>query len=839
MRKTMKMKLSAVLGAAAFLFVGGAFVMANHTTAKAEDVTPTLKFKAGNVNFGDDVHTLFAVDAQNVGDAEVKVLLWNSAPATYTVEAAEIILDDQGTVDINETTCLKYTYEGLGAHEMTKNLYARAYAVVDGVACYSDPLKYSVLQYAYNKMGKTDATASTNQDYIDLLQAMLNYGGAVQTYTNQNTDRLANADYTYVKLTNAKFEDGFTKGLYLPSEEVKIIPEEGYKLSINAGSAFEDNGDGTVTLTVPENNVTSEDLFVEEGTVETLPEGELVTTTYTFANYTAGTQYAQNEVHVLDENVTVTTTDCHFTSELRIYSSATNNGVAIIESKNVIETFAFNAGNKVDVLNVYGSKDGIEWTLIEEVEITSTSYKDYTVAVGGGNRYQYLKLDVAGTQQVRIKSITLETYQKPLTDAEKVEKIAGAFVLDFTQIDGVATKTLATVSEEATIEWALADNANATLENNVLTTTNPDENTTITLTATFTVGEATATKDFAIALNHVITDAEKLAPIVNLFDLDFVEIVGAGTKTLPNSTEGATIAWALAEHDNAKLNGYELETTNPAEDTEITLTATLTLGEATEEKVFTIALRYLDETDDTAIVEAVLAKIEIEEEDREFTGDATLTLPITEDVRVTVEWSVDPEDAASIVDGVLTMTNPDADTTFTLTVTVTLNEATASKEFTITLNKEAVAEPTTLATFNLGANGSATHKDGSSAKTTYSETADGYTLNITGGDKMYPSSYDAKGNSCIKFGSSNAVGKCSFTVPENVTSVVLYVAKYKNNSTKINVNGTAYTLSNPSDNGVYDEIIVDTTTNKTITFTTVSGGARAMLNTIVFIGMAE
>ena len=47
---------------------------------------------------------------------------------------------------------------------------------------------------------------------------------------------------------------------------------------------------------------------------------------YTFANYTAGTQYAKNEEHKLDDDVTIYTNDCHFTSELRIYSSSSNNG---------------------------------------------------------------------------------------------------------------------------------------------------------------------------------------------------------------------------------------------------------------------------------------------------------------------------------------------------------------------------------------------------------------------------------------------------------------------------------------------------------------------------------
>ena len=138
------------------------------------------------------------------------------------------------------------------------------------------------------------------------------------------------------------------------------------------------------------------------------------------------------------------------------------------------------------------------------------------------------------------------------------------------------------------------------------------------------------------------------------------------------------------------------------------------------------------------------------------------------------------------------------------------------------------------ATFELGTNGSAAHKDGSTAKTTYSETDGDYSLSITGGDKMYPASIDAKGNSCIKFGTSSVVGKMSFTVPDDVVEVKLYVAKYKANTTKINVNGTAYTLSKASNNGEYDVITVDTSATKTVSFTTVSGGVRAMLNTIEY-----
>ena len=143
--------------------------------------------------------------------------------------------------------------------------------------------------------------------------------------------------------------------------------------------------------------------------------------------------------------------------------------------------------------------------------------------------------------------------------------------------------------------------------------------------------------------------------------------------------------------------------------------------------------------------------------------------------------------------------------------------------------------PKVLATFTLGANGSASHADGSSA-TTYKETVDGYTLSITGGTNMYTGARDAKGNSCIKLGTSSKTGSFSLTVGADVNKVVIYVAQYKANTTKITVNGTSYTITTASNNGAYTAIEIDTTTTKTITFASASGGVRAMVNTIEFWG---
>lgn len=144
------------------------------------------------------------------------------------------------------------------------------------------------------------------------------------------------------------------------------------------------------------------------------------------------------------------------------------------------------------------------------------------------------------------------------------------------------------------------------------------------------------------------------------------------------------------------------------------------------------------------------------------------------------------------------------------------------------------------ARFEFGDNGSASHYDGSAA-TEYSETAGNYTLTLTDCVKMYSGAYDAMGNSCIKLGTGSAIGGFSFTVPNDIGSVTIYVAAYKaNTGVMITVNGVSYTLTTMSNDGLYDAIEVDTSTTKTVTLSTTSSpDERAMVNAIEFVPGAE
>ena len=208
---------------------------------------------------------------------------------------------------------------------------------------------------------------------------------------------------------------------------------------------------------------------------------------------------------------------------------------------------------------------------------------------------------------------------------------------------------------------------------------------------------------------------------------------------------------------------------------------------------------------------------------------------------VVIAWEVTAgNEIASIADGVLTIANPAEDVTVTVVATLTVGDVTDTKEFTIavTHKDESATEPSTLAKFDFGANGAGPHADGSEITGSKSYTENGYTLTLTNLTKVYAGAKDETGISCLKLGTSSAVATLTFTVPENVTSVVIYVAGYKAKTSKITVNGgTATTISTSSNDGAYTAITIDTTTTKTITISTVSGACRVMIDAIEFIGL--
>lgn len=181
----------------------------------AADPTPSMEINYCNLSFRDTVYIKYAVLAENASGA--KLLIWNEPQDAYTVGTEDAVLTSEYSETISGKSHMIFDYSALYARQMADVVYARAYVEADGVAYYSDVNKYSIMQYVYNKLGKT-GKPSSDEDFKAMLSNMLIYGASAQKYFDYRTDRLASDDFYQVKLAGGVFDDGADHGLYLPGE---------------------------------------------------------------------------------------------------------------------------------------------------------------------------------------------------------------------------------------------------------------------------------------------------------------------------------------------------------------------------------------------------------------------------------------------------------------------------------------------------------------------------------------------------------------------------------------------------------------------------------------------
>ncbi len=189
--------------------------------SSATDASSDLRIAYCNLSFENDTHLMYAIRSDA---ANVCLLVWSDHKNDYLkgTESAELLpLESQMEINGEPYTVFKYT--GLAAKQMTDNVYVRA--CIDngnGDITYGGVHKYSILQYAYNKLGKT-GQATTNEKLIKMLEDMLAYGASAQNYHNYKTDRLATDAFVQLRLTAGNLPDGFSHGLYRVGESVNIV----------------------------------------------------------------------------------------------------------------------------------------------------------------------------------------------------------------------------------------------------------------------------------------------------------------------------------------------------------------------------------------------------------------------------------------------------------------------------------------------------------------------------------------------------------------------------------------------------------------------------------------
>ncbi len=196
-------------------------------SASAEEAeAPTVSIDKFNLVFEDNVYLKYAVKFSGVDESEITAsnigMLYFTAPKDdYTKGGAAYSSAVVGYQMIGGEKYYTFEYRHITTKQMTDYIYSVAYIDLDGERIFSAPVKYSVLDYCYSKLGKT-GVASTNADFRDLLTATLQQGAAAQKYFGYNTGRLASAEYYLVEVVGGTLEDGFTKGLYHSGETATL-----------------------------------------------------------------------------------------------------------------------------------------------------------------------------------------------------------------------------------------------------------------------------------------------------------------------------------------------------------------------------------------------------------------------------------------------------------------------------------------------------------------------------------------------------------------------------------------------------------------------------------------
>lgn len=582
---------------------------ATANAAKAETTAADLTIKGKTLTVSNNINVSFFIPMEAGDKNDIKVKVVEKENGVTEAEVILTALTDNYTYD-GETYYYEYMYKGITPYEFENDLYAYAYLQSDETV-QGETVKYSVLQYAYTKLGQTGKAKDTTAGLENLLTSMLLYGSAAAIFEREETDPFSyETAYAYVSLTNAVFEDGFSYGLFKKGAQVTVTANEGYAISDEAHEAFEKTSNTTATLTVPNGyfndtssfvdnsaNISNEDKVASEAgkvtfALEKAYVGDteiLNTTPETYEDVTIS--WSATGASIVDNVVTfdtvgtaalTATITCGEESDTKTFNvDVTENPYPVEGKAYALKGSTYYAAtptstsylaftqDSTQALNVYFKESGDVYYMYYMVDETNVKYiehksstslqfiagtitdeipttcKGWTLDVDVNKIISNVdsgrKLGVnSGDSRISTYGISNTQYAavwfeeiRELTDAEKVQMAADEFELAFSSINGADSKILPETTEKfnATIAWALNETAYATLDGYTLTTTNPEnvEGEKIVLNATFTVGEATATKNLEITVQHV-EEGGSNEPVSNTYTADFSCSSSTGTS---------------------------------------------------------------------------------------------------------------------------------------------------------------------------------------------------------------------------------------------------------------------------------------------------------------------
>ncbi|MFZ0731286.1 MAG: immunoglobulin-like domain-containing protein [Candidatus Sulfotelmatobacter sp.] len=238
----------------------------------------------------------------------------------------------------------------------------------------------------------------------------------------------------------------------------------------------------------------------------------------------------------------------------------------------------------------------------------------------------------------------------------------------------------------STIAWASSNPAVVTTAGVVTPPATQDAN--VTLTATISVKTASDTKVFPVTVKAQMTDAQAVAAAKAALTIGYTagDSASSVTQNVTLATSGidnSAIGWATS---NDAVVGTDGTVTQPQTgDAAVTLTATITVGAASDTKAFQITVK-AQMTDAQAVAAAKSAlAIGYQPGDGPTSVTQDLSLPVTGAAGTSVAWA--SSDPAVSTSGVVTRPVTD-DLPVTLTATISLNAASDTKVFIVTVKAQ-------------------------------------------------------------------------------------------------------------------------------------------------------
>ena len=224
------MKKLLVLLAVLLLTFSMLFVTATASTGEATVAVPdeSANLVGATLVLENNITVRYYAALTNVDDPyDTELLVWTTPQDSYTKGTEDESIPFEGVIkSVGGVPHHCFDLDTFPVKMLADDFYTTVCVKTDGGYVYSNVVKYSVLEYAYKQLGKLGTTASTDANLKSVLNEMLDYAAAAQTYSGYRTDRLANADFVYITVSGGQLNDGFTKGLYPKGNTVTVTADE-------------------------------------------------------------------------------------------------------------------------------------------------------------------------------------------------------------------------------------------------------------------------------------------------------------------------------------------------------------------------------------------------------------------------------------------------------------------------------------------------------------------------------------------------------------------------------------------------------------------------------------